>query len=271
MLGSRLFLHHALHEKDIKHLEEIYRTKGKLVSIFHLKDKILESKKIPHEQVVIVDPNSNQPVYSAKEIKRVTLEYCVSLLTNAEPKEKYKDLIKYKEEIHNVRMRETIDDDIEELSYERFSKIFRNMKGKTGNKYKFLTEGGKSLEMALFNLYKEAWKTEDLPRGWQDSNMIQLSKGKSQVDILDNYRFIHNRPDYGKFFTQIVLSYAKEIIFDHMSKFQIACRPGHRPEEHLYVIKSVFYFFKIKKRGLIFSSFDLSKFFDSENAFDVFL
>ena len=66
-----------------------------MASIFHLKDKIVGNKKIPQEQVALVDPKTNQPVYSAKEIKRVTLEYCVSVLTNDEPKEKYKDLIRY--------------------------------------------------------------------------------------------------------------------------------------------------------------------------------
>ena len=54
-----------------------------------------------------------------------------------------------------------------------------------------------------------------------------------------------------------------------MSKYQIACRPGHRPSEHLFVVKSVINHYKSKKKGLIATSFDLKKFFDFENLEDV--
>ena len=58
---------------------------------------------------------------------------------------------------------------------------------------------------------------------------------------------------------------AKVPIFDNMPKFQIACRPGHRASEHLFTIKSAIAFFASKKKVLIASSFDLEKFFDSED------
>ena len=73
---------------------------------------------------------------------------------------------------------------------------------------------------------------------------------------------------YLKFFSLIVTSFAKENIIENMSKFQIACKPGHRPSEHLFVLKSVLALYTSRKQGLILSSFDLKSFFDTENLFD---
>ena len=64
------------------------------------------------------------------------------------------------------------------------------------------------------------------------------------------------------------MSYAKETLFQNMSKYQIACKPGHRPSEHLFVIKSVISFYQNEGQGILMNSFDLRKFYDSEHIFD---
>ena len=61
-------------------------------------------------------------------------------------------------------MCEKLEDDIEVLPYEKFEKIFNDMREKPGKKYIFLTEGGVSLKMALYHLFKEAWKSMNLPK-----------------------------------------------------------------------------------------------------------
>ena len=55
-----------------------------------------------------------------------------------------------------------------------------------------------------------------------------------------------------------------------MPKNQIACRPGHRASEHLYVLKSIIAYYQDRKKCLIFSGYDFQKFFDFENIFDCF-
>ena len=65
------------------------------------------------------------------------------------------------------------------------------------------------------------------------------------------------------------MAHAKVPIFKNMSKFQIACKPGHRASEHLFVIKSVFAYYQAKNKALIMSSFDVKKMFNMENMFDV--
>merc|ERR1711954_581542 len=61
---------------------------------------------------------------------------------------------------------------------------------------------------------------------------------------------------------------AKPVLFKNMPKNQIASKPGCRPSEHLFVLKSVYKYYQTKKKCLIFTSFDLSKFYDVEQLKD---
>ena len=62
---------------------------------------------------MIKDPATNNEVTDVEEIKRISLKYCVDLLTNREPKEGYEDIIDKKREVHKVRMNEIIQNDVE--------------------------------------------------------------------------------------------------------------------------------------------------------------
>ena len=137
-------------------------------------------------------------------------------------------------------MTEVVDDDIEELSLETFHKTMELMEKKHGKKCEFILKAGQSLKGALLNLYKIVWRTEVLPKEWQESTITQLPKGKGPINNLENIRHIHDRNIFSKYFGQMVLAEAKENLFDNLSKYQIACRPGHRSSEHLFVLKSVF-------------------------------
>ena len=49
-----------------------------------------------------------------------------------DPKEKYKEKVQYNEKIHEVRMKEEVDDDINELPLSTFIKTWKNIKRKSG-------------------------------------------------------------------------------------------------------------------------------------------
>ena len=53
---------------------------------------------------------------SPDEIKSVTLKYCVDLLTNREPREGFKEVMRMKENIHEQRMKEKVENDLGDLS-----------------------------------------------------------------------------------------------------------------------------------------------------------
>ena len=199
------------------------------------------------------------------EIKKVSLKYAVNLLKNREPKEKYKDLIKMKEELHAKRMSERICNDVDELPEDLFIKTLNQISMKPGNKYDFIKKAGPSYIQAILNLFKTVWKTEKIPEKWHESTLTQLFKpGKKDITDLKNSHHIHDCDPSGKIFSLIVIKQAKDKIFTNMSKYQIACRPGHRSSEHLFVIKSIMSYYKLKEKPLILTPFDLETFFDSE-------
>ena len=75
-----------------------------------LKNKIVGKKKGVQEAVVVKDPNRKE-IYEPEEIKKVSLAYCVKLLTNRDPKVKFKEGIELKVQIHEERMKEILDSD----------------------------------------------------------------------------------------------------------------------------------------------------------------
>ena len=76
------------------------KNKGKSAAIFKVKDALLGKKKVSQDQVAIIDPESGGTVYSPEEIKKVSLQYCVTLLTNRKPKPEYAEIIAFEERIH---------------------------------------------------------------------------------------------------------------------------------------------------------------------------
>ena len=61
---------------------------------------------------------------------------------------------------------------------------------------------------------------------------------------------------------------AKDTILNNMSKFQIACKPGHCPSKHLFTLKSVMAYFESKRKSFLVAGYDLKKFFDFEELED---
>ena len=65
----------------------------------------------------------------AEEIKKVSLAHCVKLLTNREPKPKFKEDIELKKLVHEERRREIVEDEIE-FSTEIFENSLKAVKVK---------------------------------------------------------------------------------------------------------------------------------------------
>ena len=189
----------------------------------------------------MTDPHTNQLVSSAEDIKCVSLNDCTNLLTNRPPKNEYKEDLEMKNLLHDAHMQEVIEDDIENLSWEQFWRTILSLKEKKSSKYEFLLKGGHSVLVAIFHLCKAVWSTEHIPTSWHKSSLIQLfkGKGKGERSILDNYRHIHLKDEVPKVFGDLVMSAARDKLYANMSKFQIGAKPGHRPQEHLYVLKSI--------------------------------
>ena len=255
-------------EVRIKCLLDTKSQKGNSAAVFKLKDDIVGPKKIAQEAVVLIDNTKNEEVSNPRDIKKVSLEYCKELLRNREPRNGYEEDVSVKLQVHSVRMMETIENDLKDLTVDMFEQSYNILSKKSGEKYKFILKGGHAVKMALLKICQAVWVSERLPKSWEKTTLVQLYKGTGKRNNLNNMRHIHMKTEFPKFFGHLVVSAAKQTIVCNMSKFQIATKPGHRAQENLYVLKSVIDLYSMFDVGLVLQNWDLSKFFDKESLFD---
>ena len=253
--------------REIKYLRDTRAQKGKVAAIFRVKERVLGSKKANPSAVSLIDPVSSKEINTVQGIKEVTLSYCSSLLTNRKPSEEFEPDIDFKVSLHKVRMHSHTDSNYE-LPDDLFDSTFSELSKKPGTKYDFITKAGPSMKSALRNVCKTAWRSEILPEKWSQSTLFQIYKGSGAVNELKNYRFIHMKSDFSKFFGHLVMNKAKGELVSNMSKFQIGTKPGHRAQEHIFALKCVISFHFQCDKPLILSTWDVKKFFDSENLID---
>ena len=74
---------------------------------------------------------------------------------------------------------------------------------------------------------------------------------------------------FPKFFGNLIMDQVKDTLYGNMSKFQIGTKPGHRAQEHLFVLKSVISLYLKYDKPVILTLWDVSKYFDSEYLPDV--
>ena len=140
---------------------------------------------------------------------------------------KVEEDLDFKYMIHRMRMMEEVKDDIQ-FSHEIFNESLNILKKKAGWKYDFLTQCGQSLRSALYNMFKVIWDTERKPDMWRNTVLLQWYKGHGPRESLEYSRNIHTKLEIPKFFSHIVTTAAKPILFENMSPYQIGTKPGHR-------------------------------------------
>ena len=254
-------------EKEIKEVMLLKQSKGKSAAVFNTLKKICGSKKVGQEQVAMRGPNTNIVVFEPREIKKVSLQYCLDLLTKREIYNEHKDYFYIQDMIHVLRYGDKSKDDAE-LSLEDFEKRLKLLNTKCKEKYQFILKSGEGYQNCLYNLFSKVWQTENKPQQWRNSLIIQIYKGKGDQDDFNNQRNIHTKDPEPKFFEGIVVDKSKPMMTKHCSKFQIGGVPGHRPQEHLFSIKSVISLYKYLSIPLFLQLWDISKYFDKENLRD---
>ena len=72
------------------------------------------------------------------------------------------------------------------------------------------------------------------------------------------------KDEYSKGFDQLIVNKSKKKMITKCSKFQIGAIEGHRPQEHLFTLKSMMAYYDMLNLPLIIQVYDLSKYFDKE-------
>ena len=164
-------------EDELNLLKNITLKKGKSAGIFKLKDNIIGTKKAEQEATSLIHFQSGIELTNPKDIKDASLQYCVQLLSNREPREDYRIDCELKDLIHVTRMAEEIPDDINHLTNEMFEETYKALGSKVG-KYEFIMKGGAALKSALLKVCQSVWISEKMPESWHETTLIQLYKGK---------------------------------------------------------------------------------------------
>ena len=254
-------------EKEIADIKDTKTRKGKTAAIFKLKEKIIGTKKSAQEAILMKDPDTNAELASNKEVKEASLKYCVKLLSNRAPKKGYVDGLDLIDRVHEARMEEKIENDVS-FSEEIFESSLKDLKLKNKEKYEFILKGGQDLKHALFTLFNLVWKCEEKPEQWRKTVIVQLYKGKGELDQFSNLRNIHTKQEIPKMFGHMVMAQTKDRILKNMTKFQIGTKTGHRAQEHLFTLKSVIALYLSHNLPILIQLYDISKFFDRESLRD---
>ena len=156
-------------EKELEEVLVLKNTKGKSAAIFNNLKKICGNKKSGQEQVFMIDPVTNLPLFEPKEIMKASLNYCVGLLTNNVGDKDYEQYHYVRDMVHLVRC----DDEAEsELPYEAFEKRLETIRKKCKDKYKFivLLMLGKHSRIVCIDCFRKF----GFKRANQNSGKIQL-------------------------------------------------------------------------------------------------
>ena len=189
----------------------------------------------------------------------------MDLLTKRNSDPNHEDNFYIQDMIHLLRSEDVYNEDKDsELRLEDFEARLKTLRTKCKDKYKFLLNSGEGYKRCLFDLFSNVWRTEDKPQQWRNTIIVQLYKGKGDASSFDSQRNIHTKEDVPKYFEGIVVDMSKAKLTQACSKFQIGGIPGHRPQEHLFTVKSIIGLYNYLEIPLFISYWDISKYFDKE-------
>ena len=105
--------------------------------------------------------------------------------------------IQLKIDVHNKRMKYVEEVDIQ-LTWTLFQKSMKELSIKNAKKYDFILKACNSVKDSIFELFKNVWDKESEPDQWRKTNIIQIYKGRGDLNDLGNLRNIHTKLDVPK-------------------------------------------------------------------------
>ena len=261
-----------LYQEQVKELEEMLAIgiTGKDVNkkMYKLRSIIKGPKTQPQERMAINDPETGELITEDEEIKRVSLQHNVKILTKNKMREEDREEFKMKSEKHNEIMKK---DNLDEwkLDTNTFMRVMEKAKEKNKGFYKLFNKAGESYKWAIFDIMEKIVKTEQIPEIFRDTSLIQIWKKKGSALDLKNMRFIHMRMWQSRLFTSLITEKIKSKVVEATPKSQLGGMPGQSSVDHLVTLKTWMKMLEERKLGGVFQCFDMEKFFDKESLLDV--
>ena len=113
---------------------------------------------------------------------------------------------------------------------------------------------------------------EKFPDKFQNTTLHMLYKGKGRKENLNDNRFIHCKEWFARAAEGLVVEDGlKRCLVDGSSIYQVGGQPGHRPEEMVFVLKSLVARQRKLGKAVVLQCYDVQKFFDKEQMEDAIL
>ena len=134
------------------------------------------------------------------------------------------------------------------------------LKGQIEYIAKMRTKSFEDFKEAIFLLCKRIIEKETVPESFKETTLHQIWKRKpgSRMEDLASNRFIHCKD----WLARTVVKQMEPRITESTSRFQIGGKPGHRPQEHIFFVKSVINKYIQEKKLIIIACYDIKSFFD---------
>ena len=125
----------------------------------------------------------------------------------------------------------------------------------------------------VYKFCLEMIQKETFPRSFKDTTLHMIFKGgKGKRHNLSDNRFVHCKPWWPRLIEGLTVEEGlKQPLIEGSSVYQIGGQPGHRAEEHVFVLKSLIARQRAQGKALIIQPSDIRKYFDKEMIEDVFL
>ena len=255
-------------DKGNKKIEEAVQRlkdgkKGRVGAVWQIA-KELRGSKNGVEAVAVKDPDTGKLVVSTNEIKKVSLKYCKKVLEKNPIKEGFEEDINIKKVLHELRMKEVIDeDDDKEIEEGTFGNIVDKFRRSNKRNYDFLVKASSSFKSVVYNFTKRMINEETYPEDFDDTTLHQIFK-RGPKNALSSFRWIHSKLWLPRVTEQLVVSGSKQKILESASSMQCGGLPGHRASEHLFSMMSVIGLYLHLGKPFLGQLFDLQTFFDKE-------
>ena len=117
----------------MKKFETLKYKKRNAAKVFKLNNVLVGGKKKSQDPIAIKDPKSGEVLTDPKTIKETIATFLKELLTNCPPSHGYEIDLELKRKLHEVRMKERIEDGNSTLTLEMFNKNCGKIKERSTN------------------------------------------------------------------------------------------------------------------------------------------
>ena len=218
----------------------------------------------------VKDPETKRLVVEQSEIKSISLKFCKKVLERNEPKKEMEKMFVMRKTLNEERLSENVGEGFK-ASKDVYDQVLAKFKSNNKRSYDFLIRASEEYKDSIFLLCKRIIESESIPDKFRESTLHQIWKRKpgTRKEDLDANKYIHCKDWLPRTVEAMVVKEMEPAIVSATSRFQIGGVQGHRPQEHLFSVKSLVGKYLQEKKMIILVCYDISGFFDKEVLADV--